>query len=165
MTRRCSPDIIEEASPPEAAVATAVTAFPPHQVRGAALNVPTLQVPRGAGLAVQRGFTARKLPLWAAGCSLALPTPRPPARGALNVRESHTRLAYPLASSSLQQAPYTPLRRSALPAPPSGGARTGRERAPPPALPRQTHGRERACAPRNIPGSSARASAGQGAQE
>lgn len=68
--RRCSPDIIEEASPPEAAVATAGAAFPPRwsltrcaAQRSAARNVPTLQVPRGAGPAVQRGFPARKLPL------------------------------------------------------------------------------------------------------
>lgn len=53
-----------------------------------------------------------------------------PARDALNVQKKHTRLAYPRASSSLQQAPNTPLRRRALPAPPSGGARTGREHAP-----------------------------------
>ncbi|CAO2602210.1 hypothetical protein LEMLEM_LOCUS11095, partial [Lemmus lemmus] len=56
----------------------------------------------------------------------------PTTRGARSVPETHTGLAYPPTSSTQQQAPHTAPRRRALPAPPSGGARTGCERAPPP---------------------------------
>lgn len=68
MTRRCSPDIIEEASPPEAAAATAVTAFPPHwsltrfgAQRSTCRPCRSLE---GRGRRCSAAFPERKLPLW-----------------------------------------------------------------------------------------------------
>lgn len=159
MTRRCSPDIIEEASPPRAAVA----ALPPRwSLTRCGAQRSTC---RGAGPAVQRGFTAHT----SCHCGrLGAHSPSPlrdPGTGRSERPGDAHRARLPssqllLAAGALHASP--PARAPS----PALGRRTHGPRARTfPALPRQTHGRERARAPRNIPGSSARASAGPGAQE
>lgn len=166
MTRRCSPDIIEEASPPKAAVAAAVAAFSPgspgtgRSEQRADLAGPSRGGASGAALlrcklaAIVSGWALTRPPHSETPCTRRSERPGDAHQARLPSRQL-------LLASGAQHA--SPPARALSPA---LGRRTHGPRARAfPAFPRQIHGRERACAPRNNPGSSARTSAGPGAQE